>query len=146
MIQSLAKRFRWSVFSADRRGVTSIEFSVGVLVLATMFFGIVEWGRLLWTRQVIMHVSDMTARCYSISSPQCKGTSSAASYAVSLAARDGLTLSASNIITGSAPTCTSQTGGSLQYYTITISYNFASPVAALLALPSSFTVSSQYGC
>ncbi len=146
MIQPVAKRFRLSVFSADRKGVTSIEFAVGVLVLATLFFGIVEWGRLLWTRQVIMHVSDMTARCYSISSPQCSGTSNAASYAVSLAARDGLTISTSNITTGSAPTCTSQTGGNLQYYTVSISYNFASPVAALLLLPSSFTVSSQYGC
>ena len=146
MTRSAAKRNRWSDFSADRQGVTSIEFAVSALVLAMMFFGIVEWGRLLWARQIMMHVSDMTARCYSISSPQCSGTSTPASYAVSLAATDGLTISASNVTTGSAPTCNSQTGGSLQHYTISITYNFVSPVTALLSLPSSFTVSSQYGC
>jgi Flp pilus assembly protein TadG len=146
MIQATAGRYRWSVFSNDRRGATSIEFAVGALVMAMMLFGIVEWGRLLWTRQIIMHVSDMTARCYSISSPQCSGTSTPASYAVSLAAADGLTISASNVTTGSAPTCTSQTGGNLQYYAISITYNFVSPVTALLSLPASVTVSSQYGC
>jgi hypothetical protein len=117
-----------------------------VVALATLCFGIVEFGRLLWTRQVMMHVSDMTARCYSISSPLCGGTNTPASYAVSLAAADGVTIATSNVTTGSAPTCSSQTGGSVQYYTISIHYPFVSPVASLLSLPSDFTVTSQYGC
>jgi Flp pilus assembly protein TadG len=146
MMRPVGKQYRWSVFSADRQGVTSIEFAIGVLVIATMFLGIVEWGRLFWTRQIMMHASDMAARCYSISSPQCSGTSSPASYAVSVAAADGLTISTSDVNAGSAPTCTSQTGGNVQYYSVSITYNFVSPVASLLSLPSGFTVSSQYGC
>ena len=114
MMRPVGKQYRWSVFSADRQGVTSIEFAIGALVIATMFLGIVEWGRLFWTRQIMMHASDMAARCYSISSPQCSGTSSPARYAVSVAAADGLTISTSDVTAGSPPTCTSQTGGNLQ--------------------------------
>lgn len=146
MIKRVGSLYEWGIGFADRRGVTSIEFAIGGLVTAALFFGIVEWGRLLWMRQVMMHVSDMTARCYSISSPLCSGTNTPASYAASLAATDGVTITTSNVTTGSAPTCTSPTSGSLQYYKISISYTFLSPVASLISLPSSFIVSSQYGC
>ena len=115
-------------------------------LVATLLFGIVEWGRLLWTRQVMMHIADMTARCYSLSSPLCSGSNTPASYAASIGASDGLTVSASNVTTGAAPTCSSQAGGSVHYYTISISYNFSSPVAKLLTLPARLSVTSQYGC
>jgi hypothetical protein len=88
----------------------------------------------------------MTARCYSISSPLCTGTNTPASYAVSVASSDGITLDATGVPTPTAPSCTTTTGGSVNYYMITINYTFTSPVSALLPLPSTLSVSSQYGC
>lgn len=125
---------------------TSLEFGLVAFVPVLMILGVVEFGRLLWTRQIMMHVADMTARCYSISSVLCSGTNTPASYAVALAAKDGLTLASSNVTTGAQPSCDSSTGGTIKYYTIGISYTFRSAAASLLPLPTALSVSSRYGC
>ena len=136
-------------FRALLRGTTattSLEFGLVAFVPVLMMFGVIEFGRLLWTRQIMMHVADLTARCYSINSVQCRGTNTPASYAVALAARDGLALASSNITTGAQPSCDSSTGGTVKYYTIGISFTFRSAVGTLLSLPTTLSVSSQYGC
>jgi TadE-like protein len=131
---------------ATGRATATIEVAIGLPAILMLLFGIVEFGRLLWTHQILMHAADMTARCYSISSPLCTGTNTPASYAVSVASSDGITLDATGVPTPTAPSCTTTTGGSVNYYTITINYTFTSPVSALLPLPSALSVSSQYGC
>jgi Flp pilus assembly protein TadG len=136
----------WYPRLTDRRGTTSVEMALCFGIVATLLFGTIELGRLLWTRQVIMHVADMVTRCYSLSSPLCSGSNTPASYAASIAAADGLTISASNVTTSAAPSCSSQSGGNVQYYKISIGYEFSSPVARLLTLPATLSVTSQYGC
>lgn len=136
----------WRRLPTLQSGTTTLEFALVVIVPVLFMFGAIEWGRLLWTRQVMMHTADMTARCYSINSPRCSGTNTPASYAVSLAAKDGITLTSSDVTTGALPACNSPTGGSVTYYTVSISYGFNSPVATLLPLPATLSVSSRYGC
>jgi Flp pilus assembly protein TadG len=139
-------RRHWRCPRIGRAGATSLEFALVAIIPVLLTFGTIEFGRVLWTHQVMMHVADMTARCYSISSALCSGTNTPASYAVALAARDGLNLTSSNVTPGAQPSCDTQTGGSMKYYAIGINYTFSSPVASLLPLPTTLSVSSQYGC
>jgi Flp pilus assembly protein TadG len=143
----------WSRLATNQDGTTAIEMAVALTAFLLMLFGIFEYGRLLWTRQIVMHAADEAARCYVISSPLCKSggnvTSAAVkSYAATVAAADGITLPTTDITVspGTAPTCSSSTGVSFTYYHVTVAYTFTSPLTAFLVLPSSFTVSSQYAC
>jgi len=141
-------RRRWNRLAAARDGTTTVELAIVMMALILLIFGIIEWGRLLWTRQAVMHAADAAMRCVSISSPLCTGTNSPASYAVTVAANDGITLPVASV-TYTAPTtipCNSTTGGALQYYQVSVSYTFSSPMTTLIGLPASFSVSSKYGC
>lgn len=140
-------RRRWSQLAAGRQGTTTVEFAIVIMAMILLVFGTIEWGRMLWTRQIVMHAANMAARCSSISSPLCNGTNTPASYAASVAAANGIKLPVADV-TYTAPVgkCTSTSGGSMQYYQISVSYTFSSPLTTLLQLPASFQISSKYGC
>lgn len=143
-------RRRWTQLATERDGTTTVELAIVMLALILLIFGIIEWGRLLWTRQAVMHAADAAARCYSIGSPLCTGANTPDAYAVTVASNDGITLSATNV--SFTPTTRSSTapctvaGGSPQYYQISVSYTFSSPMTALLGLPTTFSISSKYAC
>ena len=54
-----------------RRGSSAVEFALVVVPLFTLVFGIVEFGRLLWTRDVIKQVATVGARCMGLPQPNC---------------------------------------------------------------------------
>ena len=140
-------RRRPSQLAAGRKGTTTVEFAIVMTAMVLLVFGTIEWGRLLWSRQIVMHAADMAARCFSIGSPLCQGANTPASYAASIAATDGITLPAADVTyTPPASKCTSTAGGAMQYYHISVSYTFNSPLTTLLRMPATFQVSSQYGC
>jgi Flp pilus assembly protein TadG len=151
---------RWSQLATKKDGTTTIELAIVMMAMVMLMFGMVDFGRLLWTRQVVMHAADAAARCYSIGSPSCTpgngvlpcltSTNTPATYAVTVASNDGVTLSATNVTytptTRSCSTPCTVVGGSPKTYQISISYTFTSPVTTLLSLPTTFSVSSQYAC
>ncbi len=140
-------RRRWRELATGRQGATTVEFAIVIMAMILLVFGIIEWGRLLWTRQIVMHAADMAGRCASIGSPRCNGSNTPASYAASVAAKDGITLPVADVTyTPPVGKCTSVSGGSMQYYQISVSYAFHSPLTHLLQLPASFQISSKYGC
>jgi Flp pilus assembly protein TadG len=131
---------------SDRSGALILETAIVLPVFLLIVLGTVEWARFLWTRQAITHVADLTGRCYALNSSLCTGTNSPASFAVALAAKDGIQLTTDMVTAGSQPSCTSSSGGSIAYYTVSISYTFQSAFTALLSLPSGISSSSRYGC
>lgn len=52
----------WRRLLADRRGSIAVEFAIAVPVLLTAMVGVVEVGRLFWTRHALEFAIEETAR------------------------------------------------------------------------------------
>lgn len=55
----------------DRRGVTVVEFALLAPALLTLVFGILEFGRWLWTMQALQATAAEGARCMAVLDPGC---------------------------------------------------------------------------
>ena len=51
------------------RGATLLEFAIGVTVFLTMMFGVVEFGRCLWTHNALADAARRAAR-YAVNHPE----------------------------------------------------------------------------
>ena len=64
-------RFGIGALRRDRRGAAAMEFAMVVPPLMLMLFGTIEFGRLLWTRDVVKQVAVEGARCMGVLAPGC---------------------------------------------------------------------------
>ena len=71
------RRFLWK----ERRGNAALEFAFLLPVFLAMFLGIMEFGRLLWTRTTLQHAVVAAARYAAINYPSCSSSSQTQSYA-----------------------------------------------------------------
>jgi Flp pilus assembly protein TadG len=127
-------------FFTDRAGATAIEFAVAASALLALVLGAEEYGRMLWTQQVLQGAASVTARCLSIGSASCP---SAGTYAANIASQRGVgDLSAGNVTVAASSAC----GGVGSNFTqVTITYSFAAVVPALVPGPAStMTASACY--
>jgi Flp pilus assembly protein TadG len=62
MMGSDARRLRRTVRDHDERGAAAVEFALGVLVLLTLVFGIIEFSRAIWTQQALNAASREASR------------------------------------------------------------------------------------
>lgn len=53
---------RNKLFSSNERGATLVEFAIGVTVFMTSMFGVVEFGRALWTHNALSDAARRGAR------------------------------------------------------------------------------------
>lgn len=53
----------------SERGATLLEFSVAATVFLTVMFGVVEFGRCLWTHNALSHAARRAAR-YAVNHPE----------------------------------------------------------------------------
>lgn len=115
----------------DKRGAAAIEFAFASMALMTLVFGIVEMGRMLWTRQALQGAAAETARCLAIGSLQCQ---SGGAYAATAAANRGISGLQSSMVTVSVnDPCGS---GSGNFTKVTIAYPYASVVPAFVSAPT----------
>jgi Flp pilus assembly protein TadG len=61
-------------------GVAAVEFAILLPVFLTLLFGIVEFGRLMWTHAALQFAVEAAARCYAIDTT-CTSASAAQTYA-----------------------------------------------------------------
>ncbi|MGY4420636.1 Flp pilus assembly protein TadG [Bradyrhizobium sp. JR6.1] len=106
----------------DNRATTALEFALTAPVFLLFIFGIIEFGLLLWTQLGLQHGTELAARCATVNSTLCPGSSAITSYAAQQAF--GLNLP-SQTFTYSTPACGNQ---------VTASYTFQFP--QVLNLPS----------
>ncbi|HZT51101.1 MAG TPA: TadE/TadG family type IV pilus assembly protein [Stellaceae bacterium] len=111
------------------QGATVAEFALLLPVLATLLFGIGEFGRALWTKALLDHAVNEAARCASVDATDCGTTLGVQTYAVAKAAP----LPVTNAVFGYASAaCGSQ---------VTATYTFTFVAASYL--PYSLTLHAQ---
>jgi Flp pilus assembly protein TadG len=79
---------RW--FRGDRRGSTTLEFTLVASILITLLFATLELGLLMWTRNVLQSTASLTARCVALVSSQCTTLTQQVQFAVNAAQQWGL--------------------------------------------------------
>ena len=116
-----------------RGGVAAVEFALIAPILFLVLFGIVEFGRLMWTQAALHFAVEEAARCASIDTSTCGSSSSIASYAASKVT--ALHIPASQF-TSTTPSCGNLVSVSYPYqfvlstlfpYAITLSANSCYP-------------------
>ncbi len=114
---------------SDRRGATAVEFSLILPALLLLLFGIVEFGRLLWTQSALHFAVEEAARCATVDAANCGSASAVQSFAVARAAGLGLQ---NSVFSLTSPACGNQ---------VSASYPFPFVLATLF--PYSITLTAQ---
>ena len=115
-------------FLRDRGAATAVEFALVVVPLLTMIFGVVEFSRLLWTRNALEEGAIAGARCMGIGQLAC--STSGGADAAKTAAFVKLTVSqlsigtAVNVSVGTTTTCAGAPG----FVSVTVASNFTTVV------------------
>jgi Flp pilus assembly protein TadG len=126
-----------------RRATTAVEFAVCALAMVLMVVGFAEFGRLIWTSEVLQEAASEGARCMGLRSSSCAaaGVYSSANtkaYVVSQATAWGVVITPATVLLNNVAAC----GGAAGFSQVSINYNFATVAPALIAvLANGFTVS-----
>ena len=127
-----------------RRAVAALEFALLAVPLLLIVLGIIEFGRVLWTREALQMTAVQGARCMGILASSCASTGSysstnTTSYIESVAAAWGVTLTGSNLTLtrNSTNTACAPTGGTPNISEVTITYTFHTMVPGMLTMLSS---------
>ncbi len=70
----------------SRSGAIAAEFALIVPLLLLLTFSIIEFGRVMWTQNVLQSAVEDAARCSALKRPECDTADELKSYAVSKAA------------------------------------------------------------
>jgi len=116
----------------DSGGAAAIEFAAVLGPLLLLTFGVIEFGRLLWTREALQETATAGARCMGMIASSCAsgGAYSSANtdtYVEAVAAEWGVTLANANITLNNATTCAGVSAPN-GFSTVTITYSFQSVV------------------
>jgi Flp pilus assembly protein TadG len=128
-----------------RQASTAVEFAICALALVFMVVGFVEFGRLVWTFEVLQEVAAEGARCMGLAADSCASggaysASSTTTYVVDLAASRGVTITAATVALNNAASC----GGASGFSQVSINYDFTTVAPDLLtSLASGLTVSTS---
>ncbi len=124
------------------RATTAVEFAVCALALVLIVIGFAEYGRLVWTTEVLQEAASEGARCMGLGATSCaaSGVYNAANttaYIVSVATSRGVAVKTAAITLNNAATC----GGASGFSQVSISYTFTTVAPALLtSLVNGFVV------
>ena len=101
------RKFR---FFSDNDGSALLEFSLVAPLLLMLTFGVMDFGRLFWTKMTMNRAASAAARCFALNNNTCPSTGTAQVYALQQA------WGISNVtFTGATAACGAQ---------VTASYNF----------------------
>jgi Flp pilus assembly protein TadG len=116
-----------------RRGTTAVEFAICALAMVLMVVGFTEFGRLVWTFEVLQEAASEGARCMGLRASYCaaSGTYSSANttnYVVGLAISRGVTITSAMVTLTPAAVC----GGASGFSQVSIRYDFTTVAPELL--------------
>jgi hypothetical protein len=125
-----------------RRASTAVEFAICAMAMVLIIVGFMEFGRLVWTFEVLQETASEGARCMGLGARSCasSGAYSAASttnYVLGVAASRGVVIDPSTVSLNNAATC----GGVSGFSQVAIRYTFVTVAPALLtSLVNGFAV------
>jgi Flp pilus assembly protein TadG len=142
----MSKR-RISAFARNRAGASAVEFGMVALPLLLCIFGIIEFGRVMWTREALQQTAIAGARCMGVVMNTCGtagvySSSLTTSYIQTQAAHWSLTIPASNISLNSGATCAGVSG----FSQVTLTYTFRTVVPGLIKALAGGTNLSATAC
>ena len=70
---------------ANRSGAIAAEFALVVPILLLLTFSIIEFGRVMWTRNALQTAVEDAARCSALKRPECDTEAELQTYAASKA-------------------------------------------------------------
>jgi Flp pilus assembly protein TadG len=126
----------------DRRATTSVEFAICALAMCMIVVGTVEFGRLVWTSEVLQEAAEEGARCMGLHAASCAtsgvyNSANTTTYVVSVATSRGVTITPGTVVLNHAAVC----GGAAGFSQVSINYDFTTVAPALLTnLAGGFTV------
>ncbi len=99
----------------DERGAAAVEFALVAVPLLLVLFGIIEYGRLQWTRSAMESVANSGARCIGIGQVECSvsgvyNAAKAQTFILETATELSLQLSSSDIAINNTATCNGVSG------------------------------------
>jgi Flp pilus assembly protein TadG len=127
------RRQRLRALIGDNRGATAVEFALVIGPLLLVLFGIIEFGRMIWTNNALQETAIDAARCAGILESSCaaSGAYSAgntATYAQTVANGWGITMPTSDVTSSGSATCAGVAG----FTSVTINYTFQTVVPLVL--------------
>ncbi len=133
--------------SKCRSAATAVEFGMVSMPLLLCIFGIIEFGRLMWTREALRQTAIAGARCMGLVQNACGSagvysSSLATSYVEAQAASWAITLGASNVTLNANATCAGLSG----FSQVSIAYTFNTVVPALIKALAGGTQLSATAC
>ena len=117
----------WQRLRSCQKGASAVEFALIAPVFFLMLFGVIEGGRMIWTRQTLDEVAFSTARCMSLEI-DCPDEASQREYAKVRAANYGVAIANGNITVTGNTTCQGYAGANA----VTIRKAFNSPVTGFV--------------
>jgi len=116
-----------------QRGTTAVEFAICALAMVLMMVGFTEFGRLVWTFEVLQEAASEGARCMGLRATSCAASgaynpASTTNYVVSLATSRGVAITSAMVALTPAAVC----GGAGGFSQVSITYEFTTVTPQLL--------------
>ena len=133
----MSPRRRIRRLGGDRRGASAVEFALIIVPFTLVMFGVIEFGRLLWTLNALQETAIAGARCMGVLNTSCAASgaynsTSATNFIKATASGWGVTLATTNITLNNAATC----AGVGDFSQVTITYTFVTVVPTITQLAS----------
>ncbi len=136
----------------DRRAATMLEFAIIAVPFLLLSLGTIEFGRAIWTREVLQVAAFQGARCMGVRASACSSngaydSGNTTSYIQSVATGWGVTLTSDQLTLNSNATsgnCSGVTGSGLSE--VTIRYTFQTVVPGLLTMLSGGAAMRGHAC
>jgi len=153
----MIKNGRQSSIWQCRRGSSAVEFALIIVPLFSFVFGTFEFGRLLWTRDVVKQAAIAGARCMGLVQLPCStagagGTytgvydaTNSQTYVVSQVTGFSVPLTSSGVTVTRAATCASPTGSNNSSQ-VTVAISFKTAVPGLISALSTSNLLSVSAC
>jgi Flp pilus assembly protein TadG len=125
-------------------GAAALEFALVLIPLLLLICGVLEFGRLLWTREALQETAIAGARCMGMSSSSC-ATGSTTTYIEGVANNWGLTLTGTNLTLNGNTTCAG-VAAPKGFSSVTITYTFQSVFPNIVQALSGGTALSTTAC
>jgi Flp pilus assembly protein TadG len=111
--------------AAGRSGASAVEFALVVFPLMLVIFGVIEFGRAMWTREALQETAIAGARCMGVLNSNCTtgrtySASSTTAYIQTVARAWGIALPSTGVTLDRNATCAGVSG----FSSVSLNYTF----------------------
>jgi Flp pilus assembly protein TadG len=131
----VSRRGRVRRWARDHSGAGAVEFALVIIPFMLVMFGVVEFGRMLWTLNALQETAIAGARCMGVLNTSCASSGAynagnTTTYVKSIATGWGVSLATTNITLNNSTAC----GGVAGFSQVSISYTFQTVIPMITSL------------